>query len=91
MGGVGRTGCGGRRQIVANMVKIDQIAGLRTKRRGELLRDPHGPVPDPMELGVGAKPRGHGTREQGLATLLHTAAKGRGKLGRHTAVGVHQD
>ena len=73
------------------MVKIDQIAGLGANRRGELLRDPHGSVPDPMDLGGGAKPGGHGTREQGVATLLHTAAKGRGKLGGYAALGMHQD
>jgi hypothetical protein len=63
------------------MVKINQGAGLGAKRRGELLCDPHRSVPDPMDLGGGAKPRSHGTGEQGVATLLYTAAKGGGKLG----------
>src|SRR4249919_2103860 len=52
---VWRDRLGGGIQILANMIKINQVAALRAKLLFHLTHDPGRSVPDRVNVGVGAK------------------------------------
>ena len=87
---VGGAGLGGRAQILAGMIEIDQKLALLTELLVDLIGDPRRAVADGMHARVGAETGLSGTVEELASHPLDTPLKGSAITGRRTAQGMHQ-
>ena len=83
------TDLGRRRQVIADVVEIHQIARLRSKYPFKLLSDPHRSVAHAMDVRLRVEPRTPSTGIELLAYLVGRAERG-GKHGARRAERVDQ-